>query len=99
MICELQELKYLAALPSLKVLWLWDNPICQHPLYRQYIVKLLPNLMKLDNASVTSEERQAYQKMVITEKDLKAGQDQVQAAVAQMVISNKYNSSALGEQQ
>ena len=25
---NLQELKYLQNLPSLKVLWLWDNPIC-----------------------------------------------------------------------
>ena len=74
-VCDLQELKYLAALPSLKVLWLWDNPICSHPLYRQYIVKLLPNLIKLDNAAVTPEERQAYQKLAITEKDLISGQD------------------------
>jgi len=48
---------------------------------------------------VTAEERQAYQKLVISEKDLIAGQEQVQAAVAQMVLSNQYTSSALGEQQ
>ena len=28
LIDNLSEIKYLSALPSLKVLWLWDNPIC-----------------------------------------------------------------------
>ena len=27
-ISDLHELKYLCSLPNLKVLWLWDNPIC-----------------------------------------------------------------------
>jgi Leucine-rich repeat (LRR) protein len=55
---NLQDIKYLQSLAHLKVLWLWDNPICQHPNYRAYILKLLPNLTKLDNAAVTQEERQ-----------------------------------------
>lgn len=54
---NLADIRYLQTLP-LKVLWLWDNPICQHPNYRQYIVKVLPNLVKLDNTAVTPEERQ-----------------------------------------
>ena len=58
LISDLRELKYLVPLPNLKVLWLWDNPICKHPLYRQYCIKLLPNLVKLDSTAVTSEERQ-----------------------------------------
>ena len=58
MISDLRELKYLVALPNLQVLWLWDNPICQHPLYRQYCIKLLPNLVKLDSTAVSNEERQ-----------------------------------------
>jgi Leucine-rich repeat (LRR) protein len=31
---NLQDIKYLQGLQHLKVLWLWDNPICQHPNYR-----------------------------------------------------------------
>ena len=58
LIDNLQEIKYLQSLPNLKVLWLWDNPICQHPNYRQYIIKVLPGLTKLDNTGVTNEERQ-----------------------------------------
>lgn len=31
---DLLEIKYLTMCPSLKVVWLWDNPIALHPLYR-----------------------------------------------------------------
>ena len=67
LITDLLEVKYLTMCPNLKVLWLWDNPIADHPLYRQFIIKILPNLVKLDNASVTSEERTESSSMNITE--------------------------------
>ena len=66
----MRELNYLAQLPNLKVLWLWDNPICQHPLYRQYCIKLLPNLVKLDSVSVSNEERQQAKQLKISESDI-----------------------------
>jgi len=58
---NLADIKYLQALP-MKVLWLWDNPICSHPNYRTFIIKTLPNLTKLDNAAVTEEERTSSSK-------------------------------------
>ena len=70
LISDLRELKFLVPLPNLKVLWLWDNPICQHPLYRQYCIKLLPNLVKLDSTAVTAEERQYSAQMQISEQDI-----------------------------
>ena len=70
LISDLTEAKYLTYCPSLKVLWLWDNPIADHPLYRHYIIKLLPNLVKLDNAAVTSEEKSEAMKMNISEQDI-----------------------------
>ncbi len=69
-ISELSEAKYLAYCPNLKVLWLQDNPIAEHPLYRQYIIKILPNLIKLDSAAITTEERQEVQRMNISEQDV-----------------------------
>ena len=69
-ISELSEAKYLAYCPSLKVLWLQDNPIAEHPLYRQYIIKLLPNLVKLDSNGITPDERQEAMKMNISESDI-----------------------------
>jgi len=54
---NLLDIKYLSQCPNLKVLWLSDNPITDHPLYRQYTIKMLPNLVKLDSQAVTPEER------------------------------------------
>ena len=56
-IASLSEIQHLRTLTNLKVLWLWDNPCCEHPHYRSYIIKLLPSLEKLDNQCVTTEER------------------------------------------
>ena len=53
LVADLLEIKYLTQCPSLKVLWLWDNPIADHKFYRPYIIKMLPNLIKLDNNAVT----------------------------------------------
>ena len=58
LIADMSELQYLSNLPNLKVLWLQNNPVCQHPLYRQYCIYLLPHLVKLDTDTVTPEERQ-----------------------------------------
>jgi len=57
-VSDLFEILHLQNCIKLKVLWLWDNPISQHPLYRQFIIKNLPNLVKLDNTPVSIEERQ-----------------------------------------
>lgn len=56
-ICDLRDVGYLQKLPSLKVLWLSNNPCAEHDLYRLYVIKMLPGLIKLDNAEVTQEER------------------------------------------
>ncbi|CAI2379146.1 unnamed protein product [Moneuplotes crassus] len=76
---SLKEIHYLKNLPCLKVLWLWDNPLSSHPHYRLYIVKVLPNLKKLDNAAVSDEERTAAKKLDLatleSEESEVAGED------------------------
>jgi hypothetical protein len=57
LIADLEEVCSLQSLPSLKILWLWDNPIAEKPDYRSYIIRTLPNLVKLDNQPVSPEER------------------------------------------
>jgi hypothetical protein len=57
LIADLEEVRSLQSLPSLKILWLWDNPIAEKPNYRSYIIRALPNLVKLDNQPVSPEER------------------------------------------
>ena len=56
-IIDLRDVVYLQKLPSLKVLWLSNNPCAEHDLYRIYVIKMLPGLIKLDNAEITQEER------------------------------------------
>ncbi|KAI8920109.1 hypothetical protein DFJ77DRAFT_227397 [Powellomyces hirtus] len=54
-----QELHYLRNLSNLRVLWLNENPIATIPEYRLTIIKMLPNLRKLDDKDVTAGEREA----------------------------------------
>lgn len=59
LIADLSEVQYLQSLPVLKVLWLWDNPCAEAPNYRPYVIRCLPNLVKLDNQPIAPEERKA----------------------------------------
>ena len=60
-ISDIREIRHLVNLPTLKVLWLHDNPCAQIENYREITIKYLPHLMKLDNNPVTPEERAASQ--------------------------------------
>lgn len=59
LIADLAEVQYLQNLPVLKVLWLWDNPCAEVPNYRPYVIRCLPNLVKLDNQPIAAEERKS----------------------------------------
>jgi len=59
LIADLAEVQYLQNLPVLKVLWLWDNPCAEAPNYRPYVIRCLPNLVKLDNQPIAAEERKS----------------------------------------
>ncbi len=49
--------RYLGGLQQLRQLSLNENPFCEHPRYRQFVVKALPQLEDLDGVKVSSEER------------------------------------------
>ena len=57
-ITDVAEVKYLVGLGNLKVLWLSHNPCAEHQNYRKYIVKMLPQLIKLDNQEISQDEKQ-----------------------------------------
>jgi len=59
LIADLAEVQYLQNLPVLRVLWLWDNPCAEAPNYRPFVIRSLPNLVKLDNQPITPEERKS----------------------------------------
>eukprot|EP00092_Neocalanus_flemingeri_P013855 GFUD01014946.1.p1 GENE.GFUD01014946.1~~GFUD01014946.1.p1 ORF type:complete len:365 (-),score=133.53 GFUD01014946.1:100-1194(-) len=55
---SLKELIWLRDLSRLKHLWLAENPCAEgNDRYRQTVIRNLPQLEKLDNVSVTSQER------------------------------------------
>ena len=44
------------------MLWLSDNPCATQNTYRPFVIKTLPQLVKLDSSEITDEERKkAYQ--------------------------------------
>lgn len=49
--------KYLGGLQDLRKLSLGENPFSDHPRYRQFVLKALPQIDKLDNDDVSNEER------------------------------------------
>lgn len=54
---EFKELEHLVGLKELRVLWISENPIAGLPNYRTEIIKLLPQLYKLDENNISAEER------------------------------------------
>lgn len=56
-ITDISEVKYLANLQNLKILWLLDNPCSEIDNYREIVIKMLPNLTKLDNSIILNEEK------------------------------------------
>lgn len=66
LITDLSELRYLQNLPSLKVLWLWENPCADSSNYREKVLSMLPNLVKLDNQAVTIEEKNQAAKIDVS---------------------------------
>lgn len=58
LISDIREIQYLTTCPKLKVLWLSENPIAGLADYRKQIIRMLPNLTKLDDIPVSDRERQ-----------------------------------------
>lgn len=56
-IASLTELRYLQPLRRLRTLWLSHNPCAKASDYRLRVIRLLPQLTKLDNADITADER------------------------------------------
>eukprot|EP00347_Sterkiella_histriomuscorum_P004993 403358312 len=57
-ITDINEVRYLQSLRKLRIVWLGENPIADIPRYRQFVIKCLPQIEKLDNDMVTGEDKQ-----------------------------------------
>lgn len=56
-ISDIREIEYLRGLKSLRVLWAADNPVAETPEYRPQVIRILPQLYKLDETNLTATER------------------------------------------
>ena len=94
-VSELNDVLFLSNLKNLRVLWLSENPVTSVPSYRQFVLKNLPNLTKLDDKNVTTEERETLanfdQDEVGQEEDLPSdeGDDFKQATPSRNNFSKK----------
>ena len=57
-ISDLSEFEHLKNLKNLRVLWVSDNPVADIPGYRDYIIRTLPQLTKLDEVDIDDAQRQ-----------------------------------------
>ncbi|CAK68440.1 unnamed protein product (macronuclear) [Paramecium tetraurelia] len=56
-ISSITELQFLQQLPKLKVLWLQENPIADHPNYREAVICNSSTLEKLDDVVISQQDR------------------------------------------
>ncbi len=47
----------------MRKLSLSENPLAEHPKYRLFVIKAIPQLEQLDNADVSTDERRKVEKL------------------------------------
>lgn len=58
-ITDLQQVVHLSSVRGLRILGMAENPICEIPDYRAFVIAACPNLVKLDDADISGAERAA----------------------------------------
>lgn len=60
-VSDINQARFLAEIPNLRILWLAQNPISEQENYRKQIINLIPQLYKLDQDLITSNERKGIE--------------------------------------
>jgi Leucine-rich repeat (LRR) protein len=63
LVSDLSEITHLVNLKNLRVLWLSDNPCSADQYYRPTIIRLLPQLTKIDSHEISEDERMKVKTM------------------------------------
>ena len=74
-ISDLSEVGFLAKLQGLRVLWMSENPVSSVPGYRDYVIKAVPQLVRLDNEDVTEAERERVKSLSLEDILAQAGRN------------------------
>ncbi|XP_063721575.1 cilia- and flagella-associated protein 410-like [Symsagittifera roscoffensis] len=69
-VSDLHQLIHLKDLPKLKTLWLLDNPVAEDEQYRKSVIRMLPQLNKLDGKVITEHERSELTSETLCNDDL-----------------------------
>ncbi|KAF6777800.1 hypothetical protein AHF37_02737 [Paragonimus kellicotti] len=78
-ISRFRTVKELDCLPSLKVLSLMDNPICDKDEYRLVVIGILNSLQRLDKDRVAESERNAGKSIALSKLDTEEEESEPEA--------------------
>ncbi|KAF5405747.1 hypothetical protein PHET_00759 [Paragonimus heterotremus] len=91
-ISRFRTVKELDCLPSLKVLSLLDNPICDKDEYRLVVIGILSSLQRLDKDRVTESERNAGRSIALNKLDTEEEESEPEA------MEEHHNAEGLAEE-
>ncbi|KAF7259038.1 hypothetical protein EG68_03733 [Paragonimus skrjabini miyazakii] len=91
-ISRFRTVKELDCLPSLKVLSLLDNPICDKDEYRLVVIGILNSLQRLDKDRVTESERNAGKSVALNKLDTEEEESEPEA------MEEHHNAEGLAEE-
>ena len=99
---DINCLDRLSSLKKLKEILLKGNPICKNYYYRENLIKLIPNLIKIDNSTIVEEERENCKINLIEKKssfnNLCLNQNNyLSKVITTQKIIRKLNHNSLGE--
>ena len=99
---DINCLDRLTSLKKLKEILLKGNPICKNYYYRENLIKLIPNLIKIDNSTIVEEERENCKINLIEKKssfnNLCLNQNNyLSKVITTQKIIRKLNHNSLGE--
>lgn len=102
---DFNEIQKLANLRELRVLWISENPIASALNYRTDVIRMLPQLYKLDEHNVTAEERMealgtkdgmAVQELLAKEKQGVWEDEQKHASKERQLFKDNASNNILG---
>ena len=85
---DLAEVVFLKDLKKLKLLFLSDNPCSKHRLYKPFILRILPNLVRLDDEEITYRDRQYANS--ISDPAMEALHQRAHSLLYASGVTNKY---------
>jgi hypothetical protein len=72
---DINEVAHLSKCTNLRTLWLSENPVAETKNYRLHVIAMVPQLTKLDDNVVSSDERQLAQSHQLEQQEDSFGED------------------------